>query len=212
MIPAEHAGDQGIVSVPRSAVDVELLAALQIAIIRNPPVELLRAGIRDGMTWRKFEDESAYTFFDAAMRGERALVLGKTVPWVFADGDKELTINGMLTNDEELSSSGDSTKPQIVGQAEAPANEPPPTSLPDELVWLLDPFDTRHPLPQSDNELQIYSPRSRSDDSLSARRLTETIAWQEEQRRARTCGNAIGDYDPYRIDPDDYHPYREPNF
>jgi hypothetical protein len=96
----EHNSEEGIVAVA-SPVDIELFETLQSVVVRNPSTELMRAGIREGFTWRKYGDESAYTFFDAALRGERKLGLGTVETWVFADGDEEITIRGMLTSDEE---------------------------------------------------------------------------------------------------------------
>jgi hypothetical protein len=101
MTVMEHSIEEGIVAVPASAVDIELFETLQSVVVRNPSIELMRAGIREGFTWRRYGDESAYAFFDAALKGERELRLGTVETWVFADSDEEITIRGMLTSDEE---------------------------------------------------------------------------------------------------------------
>jgi hypothetical protein len=45
-------------SVPMSAVEIELLHTLEIAVLRNPSVELTRAGINDGAVWRRYGSKS----------------------------------------------------------------------------------------------------------------------------------------------------------
>jgi hypothetical protein len=102
MTSADANKEAGVVSVPVSAIEVEILDVLQIAIIRNPPADLAQFGVCDGATWRQYGDESGYDFFDPIMKGERALPVGEAETWIFAGGDREILIRGMLTADDAV--------------------------------------------------------------------------------------------------------------
>jgi hypothetical protein len=76
-------------SVPMSAVEIELLHTLEIAVLRNPSVELTRAGINDGAVWRRYGSKSGYDFFDPILNDNRPLTLGKEEVWVFEQAVKK---------------------------------------------------------------------------------------------------------------------------
>jgi hypothetical protein len=203
----EQSSGEVIVSVPVSAVEIELFELLQTVIVRNPPSELTRVGVRDGVNWRKYGEESAYAFFDAVLRGVRALVMGTVETWVFADGDEELTIRGMLAGDDlkpatletdnkaaavDLGAT-DPTK-LALGNTEALDNatpEPKPAAHANA--------DEREQLTDEPGRMPL-SPanRLRAPLGLAPRhqKIDEIIAWQQRSRP-----NYRSDYDPY-LEPD----------
>jgi hypothetical protein len=93
-------GDGPTISIAVSAIEIEVLDVLRSVVIRNPPADLARAGVRDGATWCRYGDENGYDFFDQLLKGERALPVGKIETWIFADGNEEICIRGTLIADE----------------------------------------------------------------------------------------------------------------
>jgi hypothetical protein len=134
-------------------------------------------------------------------------VLEEIEPTTLAD----LVAASMATNPPNVSHQPTSDFPEEISAPETLLNVSRANELSAELAWRLDPFDARHPLPPADDSLRVYSPQSRFQDSLGARRFRETVAWQEQRKRDRNVGCAIDhDYDVFRDHGDDYNPFAEP--
>jgi hypothetical protein len=86
-------------SVPLSSIEIELLHTLQIAVLRNPPVELTSLGIRDGAVWRQYGDTTGFDFFEPVLMDDRPLNSGQEKVWVFEQNGREIAVDGTLTTD-----------------------------------------------------------------------------------------------------------------
>jgi hypothetical protein len=194
-----------VVAVPVSAIEVEVLDVPQIAIIRNPPADLAQTGIRDGVTWRQYGDDSGYDFFDPILKGERALPVGEAQTWIFADGDREIAIRGMLIADDVAEPPGEAeplTLSELVARSYtvAPTLRPPGPRAASPQAAARFSETPRLALPDIPlNQIMAAPEETDYDRAIRKGKEYELLRLDSEPRSALGPGAAYacGDYDPF---------------